>query len=133
MMDMQTGNIIRPDINSDQPESYHCWSSNGRWFVFSSKRRNGICTLNYFSHVDEKGNVSRPFLLPQKDPTLHDHEFYTYNVPELIKSPFKISQQKLTKVAFDNEHMVKAELDPDLEIHETTGASPKATVLPAIQ
>ncbi|MBN1782776.1 PD40 domain-containing protein [bacterium] len=133
IMDMQTGVAHDAGVNSDQPESYHSWSSNGRWFVFSSKRRNGICTHNYFSYVDEHGQAHKPFLCPQKDPEYHEHHFYTYNVPELVKGPVRIRPQTLTQTAFDNDHLIKAEFDPDLDIQETTGASPKATVLPAIQ
>jgi hypothetical protein len=49
--DRQTGNYAyrRLEINSDRCESWHCWSSNGRWIVFSSKRRDGVFTRSYIS------------------------------------------------------------------------------------
>ena len=38
LMDLKTGRYGRMECNSDQAESWHCWSSNSRWLVFSSKR-----------------------------------------------------------------------------------------------
>ncbi|MEJ2568518.1 MAG: cytochrome C biosynthesis protein, partial [candidate division WOR-3 bacterium] len=38
ILDLSTGKSGKLDINSDYVESFHAWSSNGRWIVFSSKR-----------------------------------------------------------------------------------------------
>ncbi len=45
LMDLRTRQV-RPmtEINSDDVESYHTWSSNGRWVVFSSRRNDGNYT-----------------------------------------------------------------------------------------
>ena len=32
----------RLDLNSDYSDSYHSWSSNGKWLIFSSKRGDGL-------------------------------------------------------------------------------------------
>ncbi len=86
MLDLRTGEK-RPldEVNSDDTESYHNWSSNSRWFVFSSRRDDGLFTRPYFAHVSEDGTVSKPFMLPQKDPA-HFYEtlFMSYNVPEFV-------------------------------------------------
>jgi hypothetical protein len=72
-------------VNSNDSESYHSWSSNSKWFVVSSKRRDGLVSLPYFSHLDSNGNASKPFLLPQKNPDFYDTWIKSFNVPELVK------------------------------------------------
>lgn len=69
-------------VNSEFTESYHTWSSNGRWLVFSSKRGDGLCARPYLTYVDKKGETSKPFLLPQKNPVSYRESIKTYNIPE---------------------------------------------------
>ncbi len=97
MMDIETGEYRKLDINSEYSESWHSWSSNGRWIVFSSKRQGGLFTRPFISHVDEEGNVSKPFILPQKDPLFYDSFLRTYSVPELVTGPIKIKQKALIR------------------------------------
>jgi len=112
MLDTETLEFHKPEkINSNRAESYHCFSSNGRWVVFSSKRQDGQSTHPYFSYFDSKGNFSKPFLLPQKDPEYHQSRIIVYNIPEFVKGPVKIPPQKLIKTAW-SEQIVKANLDP---------------------
>jgi len=89
----------RLEINSAQADSWHCWSSNGRWVVFSSKRRDGLFTRPYLTHMDSTGNFSKPLLLPQKDPTFYDSFTRTYNLPELIQEPVTVSPAELARAA----------------------------------
>ena len=93
LMDLQTRQYRRLEINSDQSDSWHGWSTNGRWFVFSSKRGNGLFARPYFSYFDTQGKVHKPFVLPQKDPTLYDRQFMTYNVPELVTGPIHLGTE----------------------------------------
>jgi hypothetical protein len=101
MMDLeaarQTGDFTyrRLDVNSDRSESWHSWSSNGRWVVFSSKRRDGIFTRSYISYVDEDGKVYKPLLLPQKDPDFYDSFLKTYSVPEFVVEPVRTREKDL--------------------------------------
>lgn len=95
LMDLQTRRHWRLEVNSDQSESWHCWSSNSRWIVFSSKRRDGLFARPYFSYVDPSGHAAKPFLLPQSDPTFYDSFIKTYNVPEFITKPIAVSQRDL--------------------------------------
>ncbi|MHC4157593.1 MAG: TolB family protein, partial [Planctomycetota bacterium] len=88
----------RLDINSDRSESWHSWSSNSRWIVFSSKRRGGVFTRLYLSYVDQTGKAYKPFLLPQKDPTFYDSCLLTYNTPELVIEPVRVTKEKLGRV-----------------------------------
>ena len=86
------------NINSDESESWHSWSTNSRWIVFSSKRDSGAFTRPYFCYIDEKGKAYKPFVLPQKDPDHYDMCLRTYSVPELVNGPVKVTGEKLGRV-----------------------------------
>lgn len=90
------------EANSPMMESYHTWSRNSRWLVFSSKRDDGQYTRPYFTHVDANGKCSKPFCLPQRNA----QNFYrtmldAYNIPELVNGHIDIDarhfQQSLEK------------------------------------
>jgi hypothetical protein len=73
------------NANSDDSESYHSWSSNSRWLVFSSRRLDGLYTRPYFVYINERGEAAKPFLLPQKDPeTYYAALLKSYNIPEFV-------------------------------------------------
>jgi hypothetical protein len=93
----------RLDINSDKSESWHCFSSNSRWIVFSSKRDSGVFTRIYIAHVDANGKVHKPIRLPQKDPTYYDSCLWTYSVPELITEPVRVTKERLGRVVRGSE------------------------------
>ncbi|HNT36049.1 MAG TPA: hypothetical protein PKH07_13760, partial [bacterium] len=116
LLDTSTGAYRRLDINSDEVESYHSWSSNSRWFVFSSKRRDGLLAKPYFCHVDEKGRVSKPFLLPQRDPLFYDSFLKTFNVPELINGPVRVSSKEISRTVWNKADHLKAKLDPKVAL-----------------
>lgn len=98
LMDLGTRRYTRLDaINSPRSESWHSWSSNSRWIVFASKRRDGIFARLYFSFVDEEGRAHKPVLLPQKDPTFYDRFLKTYNAPELTPTPVPATQWELVE------------------------------------
>jgi hypothetical protein len=99
LMNLETNEITKPDINSDQAESYHTWSSTGRWIVFSSRRIDGLFTRIYFAYFDSNGKTHKPFLLPQKDPEFYSTFLKTYNVPELITSAVKLNPHILSEIA----------------------------------
>ncbi len=82
------------NVNSPDVESYHSWSSNGRWIVFSSRREDGSHTRSYIAHFDKEGRASKPFVLPQKDPEFY-HDFYrSFNIPEFMKEPVTHTPQE---------------------------------------
>ena len=95
LLDLESGKYRRLECNSDRSESWHCWSSNSRWIVFSSKRDNRLLARPYFSYIDSEGRAHKPFVLPQKDPTFYDTWLKTYNVPELVSGPITMSQEEL--------------------------------------
>jgi dipeptidyl aminopeptidase/acylaminoacyl peptidase len=114
LLDLQTGRWKKLNINSDRADSFHSWSSNGRWIVFSSKRDDGLFTRPYFSHVDSLGNATKPFVLPQEDPLFYETFMEVFNVPEFTKDPIHISPQILAKAAFLEDDALTAKLDPNV-------------------
>lgn len=76
------------EVNSNSIDSYHSWSSDGKWFVFSSKRLDGNWARPYLAAFNtETGLASKPFVLPQKKADFYDEFTRTYNIPELITEP----------------------------------------------
>lgn len=105
LYDTQSGtNQPLEALNSNQTESYHSWSSNSRWIVFSSRRVNGLYTMPFIAHIDADGNAGKPFLLPQEDPDFYDMTFYSFNVPEFISQPVNLNLDQLED-AVSNEHI----------------------------
>jgi len=82
------------ELNSDDVESYHSWSSNGRWVVFSTRRYDGNYTRPFFAHVDKDGRGTKPFELPCADPDYHRQFMRSYNVPEFMRGPVTIQPQQ---------------------------------------
>lgn len=99
MMDLRTGKIDRLEaVNSDKSDTYHSWSSNSRWFVFASKRDDGLYGKPYFAYVDEAGHAHKPFVLPQKDPEHYDITLKSYNIPELSASELDFDEEDILEV-----------------------------------
>ena len=96
LKNLQTGEISKPDINSPQAESYHTWSSTGRWIVFSSRRLDGLFTRPFFAYFDSTGKAHKPFILPQKNPAFYKTFIKSYNVPELVTSEVKLNPHILS-------------------------------------
>jgi Tol biopolymer transport system component len=116
LLDIETGRWHKPnDINSNRAESYPCWSSNGRWVVFSSKRQDGLSTHFYISYFDSEGTFSKPFVLPQKDARYHNARVIVYNIPEFTKGPITIRPQTLIQTAWSGQ-VIKTSLDPSVEV-----------------
>ena len=99
LLDLQTGEVRNmEEINSPDTESYHSWSSNGRWVVFSSRRYDGNYTRPFIAHVDEKGIGTKPFELPCADPDYHRQFLKCYNIPEFMRGPVTIRPQKFADI-----------------------------------
>ena len=94
LMDLHTGAIdTLAIVNSEKSDTYHSWSSNSRWFVFASKRDDGLYGKPYFCYIDKDGKAHKPFCLPQAHPTFYDNNLKSFNAPELGKGkvPFDVS------------------------------------------
>ena len=98
LMELSTGRYERLACNSDQSESWHSWSSNGRWIAFSSKRGSGLFIKPYLSYIDEDGKARKPFVLPQKDPAFYDSFTKLFQLPELIATPIPVTGGALAKL-----------------------------------
>ena len=95
MLELQTGEVRNmEEINSPDTESYHSWSSNGRWVVFSSRRYDSNYTRPYIAHIDKNGHASKPFELPCANPDYHRQLLKSYNVPEFMRGPVTIKPQQ---------------------------------------
>ncbi|MDR0429047.1 MAG: hypothetical protein LBH58_01025 [Tannerellaceae bacterium] len=104
MIDLKSNQQIDMSVvNSDDTESYHSWSTNSRWTVVSSRRDNGVYTLPYIAHIDEQGNPSKPFMLPQENPDMYDYFLYSYNLPELVNGEVTVSPYAIQDVALNGE------------------------------
>ena len=99
LMDLASG-AVRPftEVNSPDTESYHSWSSNGRWIIFSSRRNDGTFTRSFIAHVDKDGHATKPFELPSEDPDYHRQFLRCYNIPEFMKGPVTITPQAFADV-----------------------------------
>ena len=100
-VDLMTGEISpMTALNSDDVESYHSWSSNSRWLVFSSRRDDGLYTKPYFSYIDSEGNAHKPFLMPQKSPRrYYDSQMYAYNIPEFVCGEVEVDGSEIAEFA----------------------------------
>ena len=89
LLDLATNNIRNmEEVNSNDVESFHSWSSTGEWFVFSSKRLDGLWAHPYIASFDSRtGMAGKPFVLPQEDPDFYLDFTRTFNLPELITKP----------------------------------------------
>ena len=85
----------RLDINSDASESWHSFSSNGRWLVFSSKRLSHVFTRTFIAYMDAQGKIHKPFVLPQRTPDFYESCLWTFSVPELVVEPVPVSARAL--------------------------------------
>ncbi len=99
MMNLETGAIDNLDIvNSQRSDTYHSWSSNSRWFVFASKRDDGLYGKPYFCYVDKDGKTHKPFCLPQLYPSFYDNNLKSFNAPELGKGKVPFDMEDVAKV-----------------------------------
>ena len=88
LMNLQTRQTVSlARVNSPRSDTYHSWSSNSRWFVFASKRDDGLYGKPYFCYIDRQGRAHKPFCLPQRHPSFYDHCLKSFNVPELGRGP----------------------------------------------
>lgn len=100
LLDLRTGHYQPMEaVNSPNVESYHSWSSNSRWFVFSSRRENGLYTAPYIAYLSPDGQPGKPFLLPQASADYYDLTLRSFNIPELVKGPIQVDRQALIQLS----------------------------------
>jgi hypothetical protein len=121
ILNMETMEVYPFPYNSNDVDSYHSWSANGRWFVFTSKRIDGLCARPFIAHFNENGEASRPFVMPQKDPRFYDSFLNNYNVPELVSGSVITHRNKLLKAASGESRPVK--FDESVDVDALSGAT----------
>ena len=98
LLDMVTG-LSRPldEVNSSRAESFPAWSSDtSGWFLFTSRRDDGLYSRLYLSHLDTLGRATKPFMLPQRDPKRYYLLLpYSYNTPDFISLPIPTNNESL--------------------------------------
>ena len=98
-IDLENFKATRLDLNSDFTDSYHSWSSNGKWLVFSSKRGDGLTARPYISYIEENGVSEKPFILPQKDPEFYQRFLKSFNIPEFSTFKIDLNPGEIRKLA----------------------------------
>jgi len=98
-IDLETMQPSGMDLNSDFTDSYHSWSSNSRWLVFSSKRIDGLTARFFISYIDENGNSGKPFIMSQKDPEFYGRFIKSFNLPELSTLEVDVNPGRIRKSA----------------------------------
>jgi Tol biopolymer transport system component len=89
--------------NSKDVDSYHTWSSNGRWIVFSSRRDDGNYTRPYIAYFDKNGKARKAFMLPHEDPEYTLLLLRSYNVPELTTDAVTIPASDLRECIYGSD------------------------------
>lgn len=106
LYDLQDGSTHPLEkANSPYTESFHNWSSDSHWILFASRRGDNLYSRIYISEIDDEGNASKPFLLPQKDPSFYHKTLFTFNVPDFTKGKVDFKTSTAYKEAFSNERI----------------------------
>lgn len=98
MIDLKTGGIVDTKaMNSKRAESYPSFSSNGKWVMCASRRDDGNYSRVYMAYFDGK-RTHKAFLLPQSDPEHNTLRLKSYNRPEFMVEPVKISMKEFARL-----------------------------------
>ncbi len=104
LMDAGTGECHPLEkANSEFDESFHNWSSDSHWVLFSSRRDDTLYSQIYFCCIDGEGNASKPFVLPQRNPLKYYHgTLFTFNVPDFTKEKVDFKTAGVYREAFSD-------------------------------
>lgn len=98
LMDLASGESrALENANSGDTDSYHSWSSNSRWIVFSSRRDDGSYTRPYIAYISRDGKDSKAFVVPQESPEYYSELMKSYNVPEFFNGEFGVSRHDIVR------------------------------------
>ncbi len=121
LYDLVTRKLEKLPINSNACESYHSWSSNGRWIVFTSKRMDKVYSRLFISYFDENGKAHKPFVLPQKNPEWYNTFLKNYNKAEFVKNKVPLNAIDLRSVVYSEPKPVS--FDTSVNIDALSGAT----------
>ncbi len=84
--------------NSSESDSFHNWSRDSHWVVFTSRRDDGLYTRLYIAEIDNEGRAKKPFLLPQRHPKdFYDNMLYSYNTPDFTREEVVVSKRRTAR------------------------------------
>jgi Tol biopolymer transport system component len=95
LLNLETLGIEKPELNSDFPESYHSWSSGGRWLLFASRRDDGLTTRPYLAYIAENGKSGKAFVIPAKNPEYYNTFLKSFNLPEFSNLKIAMNPGKI--------------------------------------
>ena len=101
IMDTHTGLARKMSSNSEQTDFQARWSSNGRWILFCSKRRDMIYTRLYIAYVDENGDSHPALELPQEDTQAEESQLLIYTMPSLLTQPVEVERKTIKQAIVD--------------------------------
>lgn len=93
IMDLNDGTTRQmTEINSPKSDAYHNWSCDGNgWFLFNSKRKDGMYANIYIALMGDDGKATKPFLLPQRNPRkYYDEALHSFNAPDFLASDIRL-------------------------------------------
>ena len=107
LLDLQSGKARPADeINSDDADSFHNWSANSRWVVFTSRRNDGLYSLLYLTGIGSDGRFGKPFLLPQENPLeYYRQSLFSFNTPDFTKSKVELDSREAVKAILSDERV----------------------------
>jgi len=95
--------------------SWHSWSPNGKWLVFSSKTK-GAFTRLYLTHIDENGNDSPAILLENMNVRNR-----AANIPEFVNTKYD-KMDKIVEKFIANDNYAVARGQEKLRLGDKAGA-----------
>ncbi len=103
LMDLSTGDTrMMEEVNSEVSDAYHNWARDSRWFVFGSRREDGLYALAYLSCLGEDGRATKPFLLPQRNPQKYYGEnLYSFNAPDFTYDKVDLDARAVRKLVME--------------------------------
>jgi tetratricopeptide (TPR) repeat protein len=97
------GEAREMNCNTPLMNSWHSFSPNGRWMVFSSKSRTPY-TQAFLTHIDENGNDSPALLIPNSTAANR-----AVNLPEFLNAGYDALDTIEAPVVAHHTHMMAAE------------------------
>ena len=111
--------VHTPGFNSPDADRRGVWSANGKWFVFTSKRESGAQSLLYLAHFDgsapDEQKISKPFVLPQKQPDHYIWNTRSYTFPVFSGKPLPFDGKTYKDIV--EQHLSS----PDMSFFDTSG------------